>query len=262
MFFCPFLLYASHWCNVHLGDPEFSVAVSRDSFTFSLHYGSWETGKLIVVCIVSCIIGTIIYHLEKNIYSYSVQCMFELFSSVIDKFSWVSPIIISLLLTLAFSPLVSVIAGFSTVGILICYIFSVYITLCVISIVFSDNYKKVCTRTQKTWIIEDEQCVKISVTEHHLTDVAISRLLMAHAISKKVSTWSDFIHCVQSCCFAWIVGSCLVKRFISADADITLGNSIAIALLFLELIFDWHRYQHVIAMTDGSFSQPEFKHTK
>lgn len=262
VFFCPFLLYALDWCNVYLCEHEFSVEVSKESLSFSMQYGTWDTGKIVFIGIVACVIGTIIYHVEKNLYSYSVQCVFELYASKKNNFLWASPIIASLLLTLALSPLVSVFADFSPICCFICYSFSCFLVLCVICCAFETYFHKVIERTQKVWIIEDEQTVNTSVSEYRLKDGVIPMMLMAHAVSKKLSTWSDFIHCVQSCCFAWVAGSCFVKYFIHSDADITLGNSIAVALLFLELIFDWHRYQHVIAMTDGSFSQPEFANTK
>lgn len=257
VFFCPFFLYALDWCNIYLGESEFSVVLSKDNFNVSLQSGTWETGKLMVVGVIACIIGTIIYHLEKNLYSYSVQCVFELYASKKNEFSWASPIIVSLLLTLALSPLIAVFADFSPICCFICYCLSFLFSFCIICSAFSRCFSKVIERTQKSWIVENSKIIESkSVAERNKED-DISSYKMAHSIADKVSTWSDFIHCVQSCCFAWMAGSCFVKYVLKTDVDIILGNSIAVSLLLLELIFDWHRYQHVIAMTDGSFSKPE-----
>lgn len=69
------------------------------------------------------------------------------------------------------------------------------------------------------------------------------------AILKRVGTWSDFIHCGQSCAIAWILGSLLCNASLggclSNDTVYRHGIFLAIVLLILEVFIDWHRYQHV-----------------
>ena len=276
VFFCPFLLYTPKYANAFLGGEEVSIKISQDCFSFCTQYGAWETGKLVFIGIVSCIIGTIIYHVEKNLYSYFIQASFEVahvktnngkISGKVAFYFFIMTFILFLILLGAQSIMLFILA-------LLVFVFW--------GTSLSNGFSRVVSRTQQSWIIENNKAIesKIAVSkvidgkviegkviegkkiEETKKEEELDSLKMAKAIAEKVSTWSDFIHCVQSCCFAWLAGSCFVKCFIFSDADISFGNSIAVVLLFLELIFDWHRYQHVIAMTAGSFSQPEFTNTK
>ena len=253
VFFCPFLLYAFDWCNVYLGENELSVAASKDGFTFSLQYGTWATGKLMVVGIIACIIGTVIYHLEKNLYSYLIQALLEVAhtKTINGKASGVIAFcffIVALILLVTF-----VWAKSFTLFVLVLLLFIF------IGASLSNGFSLVISRTQKSWIIEGCKTVKNKADDEAPKEDDGSSYKMAHSIADKVATWSDFIHCVQSCCFAWIAGSCFVKHVLKTNIDITYGNSIAVSLLLLELIFDCHRYQHVIDMTEDSFSKPDLK---
>ena len=271
VFFCPFLLYTPKYANAFLGGEEVSIKISQDCFSFCTQYGPWDTGKIVFIGIIACIIGTIIYHVEKNLYSYLMQALFEVANVKTNNGKISGKVafyffIVALILFVTF-----LWANAIMLFILALLVFIFWGTS------LSNGFSRVVSRTQQSWIIENNKAIESKIVESKIVEgktieykkieetkkeEELDSLKMAKTISEKVSTWSDFIHCVQSCCFAWLAGSCFVEYFIHADADITLGNSIAVALLLLELIFDWHRYQHVIAMTDGSFSQPDFTHTK
>lgn len=276
VFFCPFLLYTPKYANTFLGGEEVSIKISQDCFSFCTQYGPWDTGKIVFIGIVACIIGTIIYHVEKNLYSYFIQASFEVahVKTINGKISGDVAVYFVIVALILFVTFLWANAIMLFILALLVYIF--------FGTSLSNGFSRVVSRTQQSWIIENNKAIESKIVEskiiedktiEHKTieykkieetkkEEELDSLKMAKAIAEKVSTWSDFIHCVQSCCFAWLAGSCFVKYFILTDADISFGNCVAVVLLLLELIFDWHRYQHVIAMTAGSFSQPEFTNTK
>lgn len=252
VFFIPFLLHATSHCNCFLCENATAYEVTQNSLR--IQHGAplaWDAGKLVVVGICSCIIGTIIYHLEKNLYSYCVQGLFELFHkhiSLKSKSSGIfSLVIFEILLFLCVLWFHSILA--LIIAVLIFVFFGLLLT---------NGLSLVIQRTQQCWFIEEELKKNSATKEQKEKVELLPDLQMSHAIARKVSTWSDFIHCVQSCCFAWIAGSCFVLKN-DANANVQDGLTVAVMLLLLEIVFDYHRYQHVIRMTDLTISIPNSK---
>lgn len=219
----------------------------------SLHTFSEVSSFLIFVFVsLSAIIGTIIYHIEKNLYSYFVQLVFESIHRRIRS-SVLPCVIVALLITVALSPLSN--DRMSAVWISFCF----FVVLLVVAVLFRGDFTQVLSRTRKCWIIEGVQ----------LDDKSSAVSWQKRAIAVKVAEWSTFIHCVQCCCLSWLLGcACCYFLFIEPAFNSSFSQfcrawlcleqlifsvKIAISLLFLELVFDWHRYQHVIAMTSGPF---------
>ncbi len=125
-------------------------------------------------------------------------------------------------------------------------------------------FGKVIKRTRKIWIIEtgtaelpeedDKSNLKLTLSDKK-------------AIAQKLATWSDFIHCTQSCCFAWIAGcwvtQCWIFKCGLADGFGAACKEpsvlIAFLILLLEVLFDWHRYQHVLDITKAQTPSPSSK---
>lgn len=115
-------------------------------------------------------------------------------------------------------------------------------------------FRKVVERTQKIWIIEIGTAV---LPEKDAKGDLKYTPSDRNAIAQKLATWSDFIHCTQSCCFAWIVGCALADGLCAACEEPSV--LIAILILILEFLFDWHRYQHVLDITKPQAPSPANK---
>lgn len=216
---------------------------------------SWESGAFLLFSSVALCLGTIIYHLEKNLYSYSVQTVFELLSD------WKVPPLFCTPLAVFFVLAIVCALAFSVSCVwCVCCAFGVVLAIVffvgMICLLFLPVSLRVIERTQECWFLE-EKLLGNGATDHHVR---------MRAIAKRVASWSDFIHCTQSCCFAWLLG-CALCRFVlcnesfcypclistwDADSPLMLSVFIALVVLVLELVFDWHRYQHVIKMTKMS----------
>lgn len=179
VFFAPMWIFSRGRCNC---------------FDCFLCGQGWQISQLVILGVLACVVGTIIYHLEKNLWSYLIQFVFEKL-----------------------------------------------------------KLGNLLDRTEKCWLIEAR--AKKQVDKNSL-------YAYQEAIADKVSTWSDFIHCTQSCCFAWILGSSVYQLWIEGEGNTPyIGNSyfIALAILILEVCIDAHRYQHVIRMTAGEKSIDEVR---
>lgn len=201
-----------------------------------------EEHSLICVAALAFIIGTVIYHLEKNLYSYAIQSIFKKQYGVRSAKYLLS---ILYLLCLVALPCSYWIFNESLHNIILCIgIIALIVAIVAIIIVFWDS-KDLTTSTQTQWEIESHS------TKYTERD---------WAIADKVAVWSDFIHCVQSSCFAWIAGalvaahySCFGKgRCICCASKDTVAYSVglAVCLLLIELGIDWHRYRHVLYLTE------------
>lgn len=96
--------------------------------------------------------------------------------------------------------------------------------------------------TGENWEVE-YKAAKYRTTPTSAPD---AEMVKQYAASEKLATWSDFIHCVQSCCFAWIFGSffaCYITGIIVCG--FYQGLTIAFILLAAEMIIDMHRYKFV-----------------
>lgn len=183
------------------------------------------------VGVLAFIIGTVIYHLEKNLYSYTTQALHELVRN-----RWWGILFWALGLVIPCCWLF----GVNLTKCLCAQIYIVGIILMIIILMISGICGCVICRAQRCWEIE-----------FHSRNYTVRDW----AIADKVAVWSDFIHCVQSCCFAWLLGAgiaihvtqececCVSKENISASCVAV------ISLLLIELGIDWHRYRHVLSIT-------------
>lgn len=209
----------------------------------------WKTETFLVFAALASIIGTVIYHLEKNLYSYAVQCMYEALRKHY-RFSGVC-VVVAFVFVISLFPLCCDIKVKTIISL---SFFSVFYIVCLL---FGGSLQDVFERTRSCWIIEGEG----------LNDKSSILSQQKRAIALKVAEWSNFIHCVQSCCFAWLLGCACCQRWfieigftccescffqaLQKQEEMLFSVHIASSILFLELLFDWHRYQHVIAMTTG-----------
>lgn len=186
------------------------------------------------IAVLAFIIGTVIYHLEKNLYSYAVQAVFEKSQGKnVGRYLWVLGCV--LFVVLPFYTFWNCDRSWMLYAMII--VCSVWTLLSLSVFAFSDIVLK---PTQKQWEIEAHS-KKCSEKEW--------------AIADKVAVWSDFIHCVQSCCFAWLLGAGIAIHIIQeCECCASKENIIAscvevICLLLIELGIDWHRYRHVLSIT-------------
>lgn len=194
--------------------------------------------RLSVVIVLSCIVGTIIYHLEKNFYSYMLQRVFEIIYQCrgyhfICILSWL--ICSFFILVWSWSPDKCV---FHWLG---CFFILGIVGL--LSFLCHWDRSHVINRTEQCWMIEDGIC---NTTERQ------------RAIAKKIATWADFIHCTQSCCIAWICGTALTYNInpeMAYCASSAICVRICVAVMLFEILVDWHRYQHVIKITTGEMAR-------
>ena len=221
---------------------------------------------LICMGALACVIGTLIYHLEKNLYSYVIQGIYEWLEErkSLEKYNRI--IIAAVLLCgLIFSLLYYL---HSLIGVIIVLLF----TLCLMKLFLGE---KVINTTIISWIVEGSDAKEDKDKNHTETknlddtepneiehrDLGNDEITMhdLRSIARRIAVWSDFIHCMQSCCFAWIFGTCfsywiIEKNCCPCCAQYMLPTMVwsviaALAILFIESAFiDHHRYSFVMEM--------------
>lgn len=218
--------------------------------------------RLICVAVLAFIIGTIIYHLEKNLYSYLIQAIFESVGACFLRLVFFIIIIGNIGLWIIgwnWSVLIGVLLVMLTIAALCC------IALPIFSKDFNseecdDETDRMFCRIVQRLIVRTEQCWEI---ENEAEGVSKRQF----AIASRVSVWSDFVHCVQSCCFAWILGTIIAYYLhpchtcgCSGDCCVYIQHMcmsvvVAIFILLVEIGIDAHRYIHVKRMT----TLPEYR---
>lgn len=246
VFFLPAMLAGS-------GDAQLSQLLLKSESSFAI-------GLFVAL---ACIIGTIIHHIEKNSYSYVLQ---GFFCYIKDNES-------------AKSRSYNIIGGFTILLVLIsiiCGLIDAWFWLAVVVISFfvvlnlSCFLDKLLTINQKIWIISETSKI------HRDDDYLRLNLSAKNAILKRLDAWADNIHCVQSCCFAWLLGLCFARYLVTqgeytmiifakmsatsieystvfdsglAEAQLQSFSGwstvLAFLLLFWEACFEWHRFQHI-----------------
>lgn len=234
-------------------------------YAFLPQPGDFDFAQLTALAVIASIVGTIIYHIEKNVLSYPVQMFFRLLSfnppSEIYKFRdifcrdirkkirdigytpiiarCVRPlaqclfflIILGTIIYLLFDPdCLSPFEQSTSLIVASCWI----VLVCLLTSALAGVWG-IVDDTRKLWALEDREKETSGDDDK--------------AILKRVGTWSDFIHCGQSCAIAWILGSLLCNASLggclSNDTVYRHGIFLAVVLLILEVFIDWHRYQHV-----------------
>lgn len=200
----------------------------------------WSTPKVAALCALACVIGTIIYHLEKNLWSYPLQCLFErAFSEKLQinhkdkevKLNGTVPAALLLGSLFSFIILFSIVLShFNTMpdwiskfypliaGVLF-FVYLLFIWLCLVRELlekhqyYSDGFQNVLRRTRAMWVMEElnEKEIKSFLSEKDTGKVIVHNslyrdALACAAIAKRLASWSDYIHSVQCMCFAWLLG--------------------------------------------------------
>lgn len=237
VFFVPSMLAFSHGCTI----------IDKIS--------GLTTDVLLPIAIASLIVGTIIYHIEKNTYSYFVQCFFLCIHKATGRCHWLKFIFIFLCYAMA------ILAGVASPIAFVNGVWEVLLWLILMASVFAIILAPgIIPFYQKVWSIDDD------AQENN-------RTIKTLRIMNHLDTWSDNIHCVQCCCFAWLLGIGMVNGIVMhsgfglcccqcgiADEIIhqSLGSAFAsfdclcvYALLLLELVFEFHRFSHLYKITEG-----------
>lgn len=225
---------------------------------------------------LAIIIGTIIYHLEKNFISYAQQLEIEIIKKhfkdclcnvfcILIVLSYIS-LLLFVLSIIAFSDnvefkndtlrivLVSIVATFILFHVLFLVIGSRY---------FRISWAKLLWRTQRMWQLEEielsllykvlnsKKDAKSEETQSGCVFDDFLEIQGIHASAKRLATWSDFIHCTQSCVFAWVLGSAaalLIHGQIFSNSKVILASSYLVCILALvcEYIVETHRYAQLL----------------
>lgn len=189
-----------------------------------------EKSSITCVAILAFCIGTFIYHWEKNLYSYPIQILRDACRN--------RGALVFILFGIALG--VSLYLQCSVLLYVILVVFGIVWLACICTLVFSDTHIEL---TEKCWKIEGGA---EGVTKEQ------------QAIAQKVSVWADFIHCVQSSCFAWILGTAFAYYLHQMQSggkpvyvhEMKVGIIIAVSILLVEIAIDAHRYIHVKKMID------------
>ena len=203
-----------------------------------INLSGWEMTCLSILAII---IGTLIYHLEKNIWSYGLQIIFKKIQNRTLGCVRKSILICSppTLLFLLFV-LLSFIGNMKWFSIAVFTVIAIATALVAIVCISCEIVKD----TETMWLAEG------GGDSSHKGSLLDAHGLRSSIIMSKVSTWSDFIHCGQSCALAWIFGS--YSAYILFDkADVLcgffwLGILSSVLLLVTEGFIDWHRWQLVL----------------
>lgn len=208
----------------------------------SLHHLNLSGVEFTCLAVLSIIIGTLIYHLEKNLWSYGLQIIFKRIQNKTLGCGWkrimsiCSLHVFSVLLIAATAWISGSIKWFSSITfIVIAFAAALVAIVCISNGIVED--------TETMWLAEG------GGDSSHKGSLLDAQGLRLSIIMSKVSTWSDFIHCGQSCALAWILGSCSAYTLFD-KAEVLCGffwGGIlsSVLLLVAEGFIDWHRWQHV-----------------
>lgn len=199
----------------------------------NLHEFELSAVEFTCLAVLSIIIGTLIYHLEKNIWSYELQLLFTTNRPVTRCFLLlISPVLF-----------VVIVSIWSSLWVLFLIFLVVAFSACLVSVFC---VKGDCVEiTEQMWLAE---AGKKTPDKGGSLDGESAKIIMA-----KVSTWSDFIHCGQSCAWAWILGSSFAYQLFEKpilQVGFWIGLFSAVLLLVAEAFIDWHRWQHIVKVAD------------
>lgn len=243
VFLVPFFLYETPLEQWLVAEGDIPIAnLVRES--------DWSSAKATALGVLACIVGTIIYHLEKNIYSYAMQSLFEFIAEKSNRNYWITALVPIGGIVAIIIMLLALLFAHPDYHLLLFFIIVIFAA--VITIVACCN-AKLKNRTRRQWVAE---CMDLSskddaifLTSYVLGFTSQIPSAAIPLIAARISKWSDFIHCVQSCCFSFLFGSILVQKIIGQGLDWKYQMLTPLCILLFEAIFDWHRYQHVLAIT-------------
>lgn len=233
---------------------------SRDEIGTVCHVEKWETGTFLLFASLASIIGTIIYHLEKNLYSYPLMYLYTryFFKNATDntvdippklRWGWV----ILLFLCFAFLFVLKCVnllpcgtGGSWCTWCSCCVLFILTLVglLIVSACVLGSDVKLIINPTLEMWKVE--YSAKVSENIEAVPSEKNDESCLQKAAVEKLAKWSDFIHCGQSCCFAWILGSLISYEITgSCERVFWIGIVVSVCILAAEMVVDMHRYRFV-----------------
>lgn len=250
-------------CGIIYFIPFFLFARSSTECFLKNGQGDWSSTKLLVVAVVAACIGTLIYHVEKNLLGYSSQ-VFRAWCKNSKWPVWVALIFMALAAILPLPVMARghkegvvetlthwLMNGETPVLMAICLAILPLFLLISAGRSNSDSGKperafdRTVKETRNAWRAAS---VRWSDTENS------SQLREIREISERESNWADFIHCGQTSAISWILGSITAIHLNQANVvDSYLfwcGISIALWLLAFEFFCEWHKSLHIDYMVE------------
>lgn len=231
--------------------------VTFQKVCINLHELNLSAVEFTCLAVISIIIGTLIYHLEKNIWSYGIQSIFSSRGNVLCRL-----FVITVELILLIIPPVFILSNFlSSIldvrkheTLLFVVLLAIIVAISALVVSLACIFRRIVDDTKEMWLAEKGEVVSASTGA---LNGNASKIIM-----EKVSTWSDFIHCGQSCAWAWIYGSSLAYLLLQKNTLLTpfytSGLLAAVLLLIAEALIDWHRWKFVLcAINKESFYKKE-----
>ncbi|MDD6814213.1 MAG: hypothetical protein PUD60_07430 [Akkermansia muciniphila] len=205
--------------------------------------GDLDFAQLSALAVLAVIIGTIIYHIEKNVLSYPIQIIFRLISQ--RNAGWKKLILPWVVSVVVVGCIIFGLSRIPNISVLLWTVVGCVLLVCLLTSVFAGK-SGIVKDTRRLWIREDSEHAESGGDDK--------------AVLKRVGTWADFIHCGQSCAIAWLLGSFLCNACLgwklNGNPFYCHGLFLAGALLVLEIFIDWHRYQHVLLVLGDSEKGP------
>lgn len=270
------LILRQFFCGVVFFVPFFGVSgTTKGTNVYSLNEwiqkgtsnNDWSNPKVAALCVLACIVGTIIYHLEKNLWSYPLQCIFErTFHESLQirdkdkdiKHDGVVPVCFLLGSIFAFFLLfVIVVSKFEYIPDWVCKFYPLIaggMFLLYLSLIWTyllrnllngyqynvEEFQNVMRRTRAMWVMEEmnlkaiQQFASVQAKNKVVVHNNSYRDALACAtIAKRLASWSDYIHSVQCMCFAWLLGvGCAIGTVALEKANIQHVSLLLVSVFF------------------------------
>ena len=233
-------LLRQFFCGVVFFVPLWLFARTRIVEILGVEKGN--TGVYLIFSALAYIVGTAIYHLEKNLHSYPLQLIYEYYYQKVERWK-ILGLLILIILALG-SLCIGIYCWWMLIIAAICYFVLAIILLC-------SRQERLVKTTMDQWIWEEKGALTYKAIA---LPICSDERLTPLAAMKKISTWTDFIHCVVSCCFAWIFG-CVVVKMLQVGISSWCCLCVLV-LLLIEGLIDAHRYRFVKrALQNASLEQ-------
>lgn len=251
------LILRQFFCGVVFFIP--SILVLTPGCTIFEKMEGVTSSVALTITILALIVGIIIYHLEKNTYSYLLQSIFFIICKFVSAGKTATK---KMKMFMACLRGVCVLVFFSLVSSLLiwwlelpwmcicyaaCFALVYLLLICMPMISF---YRRVWSVGAEILAFHDNK----------------SQLIMNH-----LDTWSDNIHCIQCCCFAWLLGVTIINMLVSGcyvsipckcgvvceiineDWAVALKSTtcqFVWGLLLVEILFEFHRFCHLFKIAE------------
>lgn len=217
---------------------------------------NWSATGLIAFGAVAACIGTLIYHVEKNLWAYFWQFVRLLCrrrepkndtKAKLWKFLKVIPLALAVLTMLVVLLYLSPIS----VDITLCILFIILFIMFPIAL-FTGERKVLVKYTQNMWRAASKlpDDFVAFLQKSNADTKTILELYEVKEIARREAGWADYIHCGQTAAFSWIL-SCLLIWGIEGSCP---GTSLkwfvpsllgAVWLLGFEMLCEIHKQMHI-----------------